>query len=90
MTLTFLHVIQVQGLLVELREGLCAAVAELADLRQRDHVLEEKLQAHQTEVDDKIMGLKNSLNTFKVQDWVKQKRVQVLFLEPQTGFCNMI
>lgn len=90
MTLTFLHVIQVQGLLVELREGLRAAVAELADLRQRDHVLEEKLQAHQTEVDDKIMGLKNSLNTFKVQDWVKQKRVQVLFLEPQTGFCNMI
>ncbi|XP_027863310.1 rho guanine nucleotide exchange factor 33 isoform X6 [Xiphophorus couchianus] len=56
---------EVQGLLVELREGLRAAVAELADLHQRDHVLEEKLQAHQTEVDDKIMGLKNSLNTFK-------------------------
>ncbi|XP_032408958.1 rho guanine nucleotide exchange factor 33 isoform X5 [Xiphophorus hellerii] len=56
---------EVQGLLVELREGLRAAVAELADLRQRDHVLEEKLQAHQTEVDNKIMGLKNSLNTFK-------------------------
>ncbi|XP_008427060.1 rho guanine nucleotide exchange factor 33 isoform X2 [Poecilia reticulata] len=56
---------QVQGLMVELREGLRAAVAELGELRQRDHVLEEKLQAHQTEVDDKIMGLKNSLNTFK-------------------------
>ncbi|MEQ2268535.1 hypothetical protein XENORESO_003120, partial [Xenotaenia resolanae] len=56
---------QVQGLLVELREGLHAALAELGELRQRDHVLEEKLQAHQTEVDDKIMGLKNSLNTFK-------------------------
>uniref|UniRef100_A0A087XGX7 Rho guanine nucleotide exchange factor (GEF) 33 n=1 Tax=Poecilia formosa TaxID=48698 RepID=A0A087XGX7_POEFO len=56
---------QVQGLLVELREGLRAAVAELVELRQRDHVLGEKLQAHQTEVDDKIMGLKNSLNTFK-------------------------
>uniref|UniRef100_A0A3Q2QKN9 Rho guanine nucleotide exchange factor (GEF) 33 n=1 Tax=Fundulus heteroclitus TaxID=8078 RepID=A0A3Q2QKN9_FUNHE len=56
---------QVQGLLAELRDGLRAALAELAELRQRDHVLEEKLQAHQTEVDDKIMGLKNSLNTFK-------------------------
>ncbi|MEQ2189010.1 hypothetical protein GOODEAATRI_020714, partial [Goodea atripinnis] len=65
---------QVQGLLVELREGLHAALAELGELRQRDHVLEEKLQAHQTEVDDKIMGLKNSLNTFKVpeQDRVKK------------------
>ncbi|XP_015252386.1 PREDICTED: rho guanine nucleotide exchange factor 33-like isoform X2 [Cyprinodon variegatus] len=59
------QVTQVQGLLVELREGLHVALAELGQLRQRDHALEEKLQAHQTEVDDKIMGLKNSLNTFK-------------------------
>ncbi|KAM4729834.1 uncharacterized protein arhgef33 isoform 3-T3 [Anableps anableps] len=60
-----LEISQVQGLLVELREGLRAALAELGELHQRDHVLEEKLQAYQTEVDDKIMGLKNSLNTFK-------------------------
>ncbi len=59
---------QLQGLVAELREGLHAALAELRELRQRDHGLEDKLQAHQTEVDDKIMGLKNSLNTFKVLD----------------------
>ncbi|XP_024152507.1 rho guanine nucleotide exchange factor 33 isoform X3 [Oryzias melastigma] len=38
---------------------------ELSELRKRDHNLEEKLQAHQTDADDKIMSLKNSLNTFK-------------------------
>lgn len=52
--------------MAELREGLHAALTELCELRHRDHGLEEKLQAHQTDVDDKIMGLKNSLNTFKV------------------------
>ncbi|KAG8000303.1 Rho guanine nucleotide exchange factor 33 [Nibea albiflora] len=60
-----LLVTQLQGLVAELREGLHAALTELYELRQRDHGLEEKLQAHQTDVDDKIMGLKNSLNTFK-------------------------
>ncbi|XP_029031282.1 rho guanine nucleotide exchange factor 33 isoform X2 [Betta splendens] len=56
---------QLQGLVDELREGLHAALTELHGLRHRDHSLEEKLQAHQTDVDDKIMGLKNLLNTFK-------------------------
>ncbi|XP_069394860.1 rho guanine nucleotide exchange factor 33 isoform X1 [Paralichthys olivaceus] len=56
---------ELQGLVAELREGLHAALTELHDLHQKDHGLEEKLQAHQTDVDDKIMGLKNSLNTFK-------------------------
>ncbi|XP_014184678.1 rho guanine nucleotide exchange factor 33 isoform X2 [Haplochromis burtoni] len=56
---------QLWGLVVELREGLQAALGELCELRQKDHGLEEKLQAHQTDVDDKIMGLKNTLNTFK-------------------------
>nr|XP_046258918.1 rho guanine nucleotide exchange factor 33 [Scatophagus argus] len=60
-----LEIAQLQGLVAELREGLHAALTELCELRQRDHSLEEKLQAHQTDVDDKIMGLKNSLNTFK-------------------------
>lgn len=57
---------QLQGLVGELREGLHAALAELSELRQRDTSLEDKLQTHLTDVDDKIMGLKNSLNTFKV------------------------
>ncbi|XP_051275615.1 rho guanine nucleotide exchange factor 33 isoform X1 [Dicentrarchus labrax] len=60
-----LEIAQLQGLVAELREGLHTALTELCELRQRDHGLEEKLQAHQTDVDDKIMGLKNSLNTFK-------------------------
>ncbi|KAM9847996.1 rho guanine nucleotide exchange factor 33 [Aulostomus maculatus] len=60
-----LEIAQLQGLVAELREGLRAALTELCELRQRDQGLEEKLQAHQTDVDDKIMGLKNSLNTFK-------------------------
>ncbi|XP_059215779.1 rho guanine nucleotide exchange factor 33 [Centropristis striata] len=60
-----LEIAQLQGLVAELREGLHAALTELCELRHRDQGLEEKLQAHQTEVDDKIMGLKNSLNTFK-------------------------
>ncbi|XP_068184361.1 rho guanine nucleotide exchange factor 33 isoform X2 [Antennarius striatus] len=59
------EVAQLQSLVVELQEGLHAALTELCQLRHRDHGLEEKLQAHQTDVDDKIMGLKNSLNTFK-------------------------
>ncbi|KAF6725631.1 Rho guanine nucleotide exchange factor 33 [Oryzias melastigma] len=60
-----LETAQLQGLLVELRQGLQAALMELSELRKRDHNLEEKLQAHQTDADDKIMSLKNSLNTFK-------------------------
>lgn len=56
--------------MAELREGLHAALTELSELRQRDRGLEDKLQAHQTDMDDKIMGLKNSLNTFKVHDGV--------------------
>ncbi|XP_038593836.1 rho guanine nucleotide exchange factor 33 isoform X3 [Micropterus salmoides] len=60
-----LEIAQLQGLVAELREGLHTALTELCELRQRDHGLEEKLQAHQTDVDDKIMSLKNSLNTFK-------------------------
>lgn len=59
---------KLQGLVAELREGLHAALTELSELRQRDHGLEDKIQAHQTDMDDKLMGLKNSLNTFKVPD----------------------
>ncbi|XP_041645860.1 rho guanine nucleotide exchange factor 33 isoform X3 [Cheilinus undulatus] len=60
-----LEIVQLQGLVAELREGLQTALTELCELRQRDQGLEEKLQAHETDVDDKIMSLKNSLNTFK-------------------------
>ncbi|KAF7644911.1 hypothetical protein LDENG_00213750 [Lucifuga dentata] len=81
-----LGVAQLQGLVAELHEGLHGAMTELSELRQRDHGLDEKLQEHRTDVDDKIMSLKNSLNTFKeelstVMDHIKdmssrQKEVQ--------------
>ncbi|XP_056148218.1 rho guanine nucleotide exchange factor 33 [Lampris incognitus] len=57
--------LQLQGLVAELREGLRSALAELCELRQRDRGLEERLQAYQSDMDDKIMGLRNSLNTLK-------------------------
>lgn len=65
---------QLWGLVAELREGLQAALTELCERRQKDHGLEEKLQAHQTDVDDKIMGLKNTLNTFKVLEMPDGKK----------------
>ncbi|XP_077585350.1 rho guanine nucleotide exchange factor 33 isoform X1 [Stigmatopora nigra] len=60
-----MEVAQLQGLVAELREGLRVSLAELCELRQKDRQLEESLQAQQSDADDKIMGLKNSLNTFK-------------------------
>ncbi|XP_068597754.1 rho guanine nucleotide exchange factor 33 [Brachionichthys hirsutus] len=60
-----LEVAQLQSLVAELQEGLHGALTELRQLQRRNHGVEEKLQAHQTDVDDKVMGLKNSLNTFK-------------------------
>ncbi|XP_040035416.2 rho guanine nucleotide exchange factor 33 isoform X1 [Gasterosteus aculeatus] len=62
---TNMEIAQLQGLVAELREGLHGALTELCELRHRDHGLQEKLRLHQSDVDDKIMGLKNSLNTFK-------------------------
>lgn len=85
-SLTVLLVLQLQGLLVELREGLRAGLTDLSELRQRDHDLEEKLQAHQTDVDDKIMGLKNSLNTIKVE---KRKLLPTFQLRPFLDFTHI-
>ncbi|XP_056291617.1 rho guanine nucleotide exchange factor 33 [Pseudoliparis swirei] len=59
------EVVQLQGLVAELREGLHGALTELCELRHRDRGLEAELRAHQSDVDDKIMSLKNSLNTFQ-------------------------
>lgn len=83
---------QLQSLVAELREGLHAAQTELCELRQRDHGLEDKLQAHQTDVDDKIMGLKNSLNTFKVLEMLHSEHAhtQSLFSVRWRGHCNII
>lgn len=69
----------------ELREGLHTALMELSELRQRDNGQEEKLQAHLTEVDDKIMGLKNSLNTFKVVENTHTHAHTFFFLKCSVG-----
>lgn len=71
---------QLQGLVGELRQGLHAALMELSELRQRDNGLEDKLHIRLTEVDDKIMGLKNSLNTFKVVESTHTNTHSDLFL----------
>ncbi|KAI3362781.1 hypothetical protein L3Q82_001834 [Scortum barcoo] len=90
-----LEIAQLQGLVAELREGLHAALTELCELRQRDHGLEEKLQAHQTDVDHKIMSLKNSLNTFKgdvtlyfVSSPDKRQRVALELLESERVYVS--
>ncbi|KAJ3610473.1 hypothetical protein NHX12_022565 [Muraenolepis orangiensis] len=57
--------VQLQGLVVQLREGLHCALEELSELRQRTNFQEETLQSHLRDVDRKFIGLKNSLNTFK-------------------------
>lgn len=79
---------QLQGLVGELREGLHAALVELAELRQRDNGLEVKLQTHLTEVDDKIMGLKNSLNTFKVVEHTQHTLSDLFLCEAKTPPCH--
>ncbi|XP_068424993.1 rho guanine nucleotide exchange factor 33 [Clinocottus analis] len=60
-----LQILQLQGLVAELREGLHVALTELSELRHRDQGLEAELRAHETDVDDKITSLKKSLKALK-------------------------
>ncbi|KAL0964549.1 hypothetical protein UPYG_G00325480 [Umbra pygmaea] len=56
---------QLHALVVELRAGLQGALQDMSVLRQRGNGLDERVQFHQRDVDDRIMGIRNSLNTFK-------------------------
>ncbi|XP_064868839.1 rho guanine nucleotide exchange factor 33 isoform X3 [Oncorhynchus nerka] len=60
-----LEIFQLQSLVAELRTLLQGVLQDMAALQQRDSSLEERAQAHQRDLDDRIMGIRNSLNTFK-------------------------
>ncbi|KAK6293756.1 hypothetical protein J4Q44_G00360820 [Coregonus suidteri] len=60
-----LEIAQLQALVAELRTGLQGVLQDVSALQQRDRGLEEMAQGHQSDVDDRIMGIRNSLNTFK-------------------------
>ncbi|KAM8859335.1 rho guanine nucleotide exchange factor 33 isoform 1-T1 [Spinachia spinachia] len=56
---------QLQGLVAELREGLHSALTQLCELRHRDHELQEKQRLHQSDVDDKILGVRKCMSSFR-------------------------
>ncbi|KAJ8013853.1 hypothetical protein DPEC_G00034120 [Dallia pectoralis] len=60
-----LQIDQLQALVMELHTGLQGVLQDMCVLRQNDSHLEERVQIHQSDVDDRIMGIRNSLNTFK-------------------------
>ncbi|KAJ8393204.1 hypothetical protein AAFF_G00062760 [Aldrovandia affinis] len=56
---------KLQALTAELRDGLFAVMEDLSTLKQRDSSLEEAVRDLQSDTEEKILGLRNSLNTFK-------------------------
>ncbi|KAK6489821.1 rho guanine nucleotide exchange factor 33 [Huso huso] len=56
---------QLQALAVELKCEFLEAMQELSNIQQGDHSLEEKIKCYENEMDEKLMGIKNSFNTFK-------------------------
>ncbi|XP_041739690.1 rho guanine nucleotide exchange factor 33-like isoform X1 [Coregonus clupeaformis] len=60
-----LEIAQLQSLMAELHTGLQGVLQDVAALQQRNSSLEERAQTHQRDLDDRIMGIRNYLNTFK-------------------------
>ncbi|KAL4641319.1 rho guanine nucleotide exchange factor 33 [Arapaima gigas] len=60
-----LQIAQLQGLAAELKAGLMGTIQELSVLKQRDGSLEDQMRNYQSDMEEKILGIKNSLNTFK-------------------------
>ncbi|KAM9559624.1 rho guanine nucleotide exchange factor 33-like isoform 1-T1 [Salvelinus alpinus] len=92
-----LEIAQLQSLVAELRTLLQGVLQDMAVLQQRDSSLEERAQAHQRDLDDRIMGIRNSLNTFKedlssaltqikeVSSRQKELQEGLEFLQSETG-----
>ncbi|RXM30410.1 Rho guanine nucleotide exchange factor 33, partial [Acipenser ruthenus] len=59
------QIAQLQALAVELKCEFLEAMQELSNIQQGDHSLEEKIKCYENEMDEKLMGIKNSFNTFK-------------------------
>ncbi|KAG7492937.1 hypothetical protein MATL_G00019640 [Megalops atlanticus] len=60
-----LQIAQLQAMAVELKGGLMGAIQDLSMLKQRGSSLEERMRGYQKDTEEKILGIKNSLNTFK-------------------------
>ncbi|CAL8367820.1 unnamed protein product [Gadus morhua 'NCC'] len=60
-----LEIIQLQGLVVQLREGLHCALVELSELRQRTQSQEEGLRADLLDVQQEMSDLKTTVSAFK-------------------------
>ncbi|XP_036409029.1 rho guanine nucleotide exchange factor 33-like [Megalops cyprinoides] len=60
-----LQIAQLQAMAVELKGGLMGAMQDLSVLKQRGSSLEERMRGYQKDTEEKILGIKNSLNTFK-------------------------
>ncbi|KAL6478328.1 hypothetical protein MHYP_G00141630 [Metynnis hypsauchen] len=62
---TDLHMVQLQALWAELKVGLGGVVQEVTALQQSNRRLEEKVSACQRETGEKILSLRNTLNTLQ-------------------------
>ncbi|XP_060789342.1 rho guanine nucleotide exchange factor 33 isoform X2 [Neoarius graeffei] len=60
-----LHMVQLQALWAELKEGLRGVVQEIAALQQSNSHLEEKVSECQRDTAEKILSLRNTLNTLQ-------------------------
>uniref|UniRef100_W5NFK4 Rho guanine nucleotide exchange factor (GEF) 33 n=1 Tax=Lepisosteus oculatus TaxID=7918 RepID=W5NFK4_LEPOC len=60
-----LQIAELQALAAELKSGLTGALQDISNIQQRDHNLEESMMSFHSEVDEKLLGMRNSLNTFK-------------------------
>ncbi|XP_028676445.2 rho guanine nucleotide exchange factor 33 isoform X1 [Erpetoichthys calabaricus] len=59
------QIAELQVIVAELRTGLMRAMQDLSDMQHGDRSLERKMKEYQEEIEDKLMTVKNSLNTLK-------------------------
>ncbi|XP_023651965.2 rho guanine nucleotide exchange factor 33 isoform X2 [Paramormyrops kingsleyae] len=60
-----LQIAKLQAMVSELKAGLMGAIEDLSSLQLRDGSLEERVRSYHSDMDEKILGVKNTLNTFK-------------------------
>ncbi|XP_030643194.1 rho guanine nucleotide exchange factor 33 [Chanos chanos] len=62
---TDLHIVQLQALWAELKAGLGDVIQDVSALQQNHIIFEEKVSTHQRDTNDKILSLRNTLNTLQ-------------------------
>ncbi|XP_061079532.1 rho guanine nucleotide exchange factor 33 [Conger conger] len=60
-----MQIAQLQALTADLKAGLAGAVQDLSSLSQSSCALEDRMRNYQRDIEEKILGVRNSLNTFK-------------------------